>query len=203
MPSRAPPASRLLPFQSSLQHDNMETIQLPHLPNHPLHVVLFTDVLNASFLRQQLLDGNTDFQYAFLDASVLLSRTHVLSACWRAINDQLEGRMKSHNVHSEVVFAMSPNNNIGESFRRFGVQDSSSNIVAIKVGGERSTIEEHLVQNVQGKPTTLSDESLAIMHDPARIRKIYRLDAPKKGEALQLGKEAEAFIIGSMALKGS
>lgn len=92
---------------------------------------------------------------------------------------------------------------IGESFRRFGVQDSSRNIVAIKVGGERSTIEEHLVQNVQGKPTTLSDESLATMHDPARIRKIYRLDAPKKGEALQLGKEAEAFIIGSMALKGS
>ena len=90
----------------------METIQLPHLPDHPLHVVLFQDVQNAPFLRQQLLDGNTDFQYAFLDASVLLSRSHVLSACWRAINDQLADRMKSHNVHSEIVFAMSPNNNV-------------------------------------------------------------------------------------------
>lgn len=93
----------------------METIQLPHLPDHPLHVVLFQDVQNAPFLRQQLLDGNTDFQYAFLDASVLLSRTHVLSACWRAINDQLADRMKSHNVHSEIVFAMSPNNNVSRT----------------------------------------------------------------------------------------
>ncbi|KAM3424817.1 hypothetical protein BST61_g6798 [Cercospora zeina] len=181
----------------------METAQLPHLPQHPLHMVLFTEVHNAAFLRQQLLAGNTDFQYAFLDASVLLSRTHVLSACWRALNDQLEGRMKSHNVHSEIVFAMSPNNNIGESFRRFGVQDGSTNIVAIKVGGDRSAVEAHLLQNVQGKPTTLSDERLATMHDPPKIRKIYRLDAPKKGEPLQLGKEAEAFIVGSMALKGS
>lgn len=90
----------------------METISLPHLPDHPLHVALFADVQNAPFLRKQLLDGNTDFQYAFLDASVLLSRTHVLSACWRAINDQLADRMKSHNVHSEIVFAMSPNNNV-------------------------------------------------------------------------------------------
>lgn len=94
----------------------METIQLPHLPEHPLHVVLFQHVHNAPFLRQQLLDGNTDYQYAFLDASVLLSRPHVLSACWRAINDQLADRMKTHNVHSEIVFAMSPNNNVSRSF---------------------------------------------------------------------------------------
>ncbi|KAI5367157.1 hypothetical protein Slin14017_G021930 [Septoria linicola] len=180
----------------------METVTLPHLPDHPLHVVLFADVQNAPFLRQQLLDGNTDFQYAFLDASVLLSRTHVLSACWRAINDQLADRMKSHNVHSEIVFAMSPNNNIGESFRRFGVQDNSKNIVAIKVAGDKPSVEKHLLSNVQGQPKALSDETLSAMHDVARIRKIYRLEAPKKGEPVQLGKEAEAFVIGSMALKG-
>lgn len=90
----------------------METVILPHLEHHPLHLVLFRDIQNAAFLRQQLLQGNTDFQYAFLDASVILSRGHALSACFRAITDMLNDRMKSRNVHSEIVFAMSPNNNV-------------------------------------------------------------------------------------------
>lgn len=32
---------------------------------------LFQDVRNARFLRQQLLDGNGDFEYAFIDAEVV------------------------------------------------------------------------------------------------------------------------------------
>jgi hypothetical protein len=90
----------------------METISLPHLLDHPLRVILFTHVQNASFLRQNLLEGNTDFEYAFLDASVLLSRNHVLAACFRAVNDSINGRLKSRNVHSEIVFSLSTNNNV-------------------------------------------------------------------------------------------
>lgn len=94
----------------------METIQLPHLPeSHSLHAILFQNVENAVFLRQQLLDGNADFEYAFLDASVLLSRKHVLAACWRAVNDSLQSRLKTRNVHSEIVFALSTNNNVKTS----------------------------------------------------------------------------------------
>ncbi|EME83690.1 uncharacterized protein MYCFIDRAFT_54240 [Pseudocercospora fijiensis CIRAD86] len=182
----------------------METASLPHLPHHPLHICLFADVQNASFLREQLLAGNPDYEYAFLDAAVLRSRGIVLSACFRAINDLIAGRLKTKNVHSEIVFAMNPNNNIAESFRRYGIQDESKNIVAIKVGGDRSTVERHLLANVKASPTSLTDDALASMHDQARMRKIYRLEAPKKGgEAAQRGKEAEAFIIAGIALKGS
>lgn len=94
----------------------METTTLPHLPLLPLRVCLFKDVKNASFLRQQLLDGNTEFEYAFLDASTLISRNHVLAACFRAINDQLNNRLKSRNVHSEIVFSLSLNNNVSRQF---------------------------------------------------------------------------------------
>ena len=90
----------------------MEIIALPHLPQQPLRVCLFKDVKNVPFLRQQLLDGNTEYEYAFLDASVLLSRNHVFAACFRAINDMVNGRLKSRNVHSEIVFSLSPNNNV-------------------------------------------------------------------------------------------
>lgn len=91
----------------------MESIQLPHVPlTHTLHVTLFQNIENAGFLRQQLLEGNTDYEYAFLDTAVLLSRKHALAACWRAVNDSLQGRLKTRNVHSEIVLALSTNNNV-------------------------------------------------------------------------------------------
>lgn len=199
----------------------METITLPHLPASPVQACLFRNVQNAAFLRQQLLEGNTDFEYAFLDASVLVSRSHVLAACFRAISDSQNGRLKSRNVHSEIVFSLSPNNNvsrcfpsnfhthspqvqIAESFRRFGIQDTSTHVVAVKVlKSPEQSVAEHLTTNVQGELVALTDEALASVKDDARIRKIYRLDQPKKGESAVLGKEAEAFVIGSMALKGA
>lgn len=48
---------------------HVETLVLPHLPSSPIHVALFKQVENAPFLRQQLLDGNPLFEYAFLDAT--------------------------------------------------------------------------------------------------------------------------------------
>jgi EKC/KEOPS complex subunit CGI121/TPRKB len=93
---------------------------------------------------------------------------------------------------------------IAESFRRFGIQDTSTHVVAVKVlKSPEQSVAEHLTTNVQGELVALTDETLASVKDDSRIRKIYRLDQPKKGESAILGKEAEAFVIGSMALKGA
>lgn len=69
-------------FRNSLQYPyltmsaSLETINLPHLPL-PVHVALYRDVQNAPFLRQQLIAGNSDFEYALLDASMVY--THPMS----------------------------------------------------------------------------------------------------------------------------
>jgi hypothetical protein len=44
-------------------------LQLPHLLGYSIHALFFKDVKNAAFLRQQLIAGNIEFEYAFLDAS--------------------------------------------------------------------------------------------------------------------------------------
>ena len=50
----------------------LETISIPHLPSSmPVHVALYRDVKNAPFLRQQLISGNADFEYALIDASMV------------------------------------------------------------------------------------------------------------------------------------
>ncbi|KAH0377768.1 CGI-121-domain-containing protein, partial [Aureobasidium melanogenum] len=191
----------------------LEAIALPHLPQHHLCVGLFKNVKNAAFLRQQLLAGNADFEYAFLDASVVISRMQFLAASFRGINDFASNRMKSHNVHSEIVFSFSPNNNIAESFRRFGISDTTQNVLAIKVLSPETTAEsvsQHLLQNIEGKPVDVSDANFAELADQARLRKIYKLNVQtKKGAANGTAskeseiKELETSILGVMALKGS
>ena len=56
---------------------SVRTFTLPHYEDYPVHVALFKDVTNAAFLRKQLLEGNQEFDYAFLDAS-MVSKIHVL-----------------------------------------------------------------------------------------------------------------------------
>jgi EKC/KEOPS complex subunit CGI121/TPRKB len=50
---------------------SVRTFTLPHYEAFPVHVALFKDVTNAAFLRSQLLEANPDFDYAFLDASMV------------------------------------------------------------------------------------------------------------------------------------
>lgn len=50
----------------------LETISLSHLPSTlPVHVALYRDVQNAAFLKQQLLAGNSEYEYALIDASMV------------------------------------------------------------------------------------------------------------------------------------
>lgn len=87
---------------------------------------------------------------------------------------------------------------IAESFRRFGLGDDSRNILAIKVGGDPEAIDKHLGENVEGDLVPFSDDILASMSDPGRVKKVYKIDVNAAGRS-----ETEAFLLGSMALKGS
>ena len=52
----------------------LKEIHLSHLPQQlAIFVALYKDVENASILRDQLLAGNAEFEYAFLDASMVPS----------------------------------------------------------------------------------------------------------------------------------
>ncbi|TGO46768.1 hypothetical protein BOTNAR_0566g00040 [Botryotinia narcissicola] len=198
----------------------LQTIPLEHLPeSHTLHIALYRNITNASFLHQQLLTGNTDFEYAFIDASVVLSKLHILAAAYRAINDALEERLKSRNIHSEIVFSLSMNNNIAEYFRRFGITPTTTSLLVIKVApaSSASQISEHLSSVIEGEPVPFDDESLASMVDIARVKKLYKLNAlgggAKKGGANGVSgktenkvderKELEIMVLGAMAMRGA
>jgi EKC/KEOPS complex subunit CGI121/TPRKB len=204
----------------------LQTIHLSHMPPElALHVTLYRDVKNAAFLKQQLLDGNADFEYAFIDASMILTTTHVLAAAFRAMNDHLHERLKSRNVHSEIVFALSPNNNIGEAFRKFGMGDTTSHLLVIKVSTSPSVTSEsvrsHLEGAIKGVCVEFNNESLQAASDLGKIRKAYKIGSnmspkgqskPSKSQlngidgidpAVKEKKELEIAILGAIALRGA
>nr|POE68843.1 ekc/keops complex subunit [Quercus suber] len=91
---------------------------------------------------------------------------------------------------------------IAESFRRFGIANDSTNVLAVKVSNNADQVFQHLQQHVEGTVVPFTNSSLSDMRDVAKLRKYYKLEATKKGEQDSgLGKEAEAFVLGSMALK--
>jgi EKC/KEOPS complex subunit CGI121/TPRKB len=91
----------------------METITLEHIPvDYAVHLNFFRDVQNAAFLHSQLLYRNADFEYAFIDASVVVSRRQILAAIYKALTLLLDGSLKTPNVHSEIVASLSPSSNV-------------------------------------------------------------------------------------------
>ncbi|KAL9641295.1 MAG: hypothetical protein Q9204_000144 [Flavoplaca sp. TL-2023a] len=164
----------------------LQSFKLDHLPeDFAVHIALYQNVRNAAFLQQQLLQGNTDFEYAFIDASAILSSTHLLAAIFRAANDKFNDRLKSKNVHAEMVFCLSMNNNIAESFRRFGVSPTTTSLCAIKLSTAPSvnatTVQQHLSESIQGDAVPFNDAEIAHFTDIGKVRKAYKLvDAGKQ-----------------------
>ncbi|KAK2810826.1 hypothetical protein FQN50_002649 [Emmonsiellopsis sp. PD_5] len=180
---------------------HLKSIQLAHVPpTQPVHVALYRDLQNAQFLREQLLAGNTEFEYAFIDASTILSTTHILAAVFRAVNDYQNNRLKSKNVHSEIVYSLSPNNNvlhppvpipvltleviadnlkIAESFRKFGITDATKDLLVVKFSTSpditHDSVAQHLEKAIEGKPLPFDNENLRLVSDISKIKKAYKL----------------------------
>ncbi|KAK1763151.1 CGI-121-domain-containing protein [Phialemonium atrogriseum] len=203
----------------------IETIHLEHVPaTHTVYAAFFRDVTNADFLQSQLLARNSDFEYAFIDASSIISRSHVLAATYKALTVLLDGTLKTPNVHSEIVCSLSASNNIAEAYRRYGITPTTRNLIAIKVcssssssspaPGDASTVAAHLSTHVAGRPVPLSDAEIRPCTDWARVRKYYRLNGAPALEGRPGGgndndedddrrvREAEALVLGAMALRG-
>ncbi|KAM0427981.1 hypothetical protein ACHAQK_011861 [Fusarium lateritium] len=195
---------------------SLETVNLEHLPDsHKIYVALFRDVNNSAFLHQQLLARNPLFEYAFIDASVVVSRLHLLSAVFKATSTAVNGVLRTPNVHSEIVCCMSSSNNIADAYRRYGISPSTNDLIVVKVtfpgedGAEPLThdqVWEHLKSNVEGEAVSITDDQISTTTDVPKVRKYYKLNGLKwlddiKDEKVKK-QEMESLVIGAMALRG-
>ena len=196
---------------------SIHTLTLPHYPAHPIHIALFHSVTNASHLRSQLLSANPAYDYAFLDASTILSYHQLLLAAQLALHAHLPGRSKTRTPHSELVFRLHPNNNIGEAYRKFGITDVSATVVVVKfsLDGETTgeSVGKHLGEVVEGESVAIGEHGAEVgrFADVGKIRKLFKLNDGAKGnkgamvngEAVDERRDMESVMLGTMALKGS
>jgi EKC/KEOPS complex subunit CGI121/TPRKB len=116
---------------------------------------------------------------------------------------------------------------IAESFRRFGITPTTTNLLIIKVTTPSSPltaseIQSHLTSSIEGEQVPFEDSILQQLTDVPRVKKIYKLNSSsgggkkngllngtamdglsinRNGEAND-GKELELLVLGAMALRG-
>jgi EKC/KEOPS complex subunit CGI121/TPRKB len=116
-----------------------------------------------------------------------------------------------------------PNNNIGESYRKFGIADDTKSLIAVKLSLTPETTSEsvanHLRGVVQGESIDIGErgEEIGAYADLQKLDATYKLGpvggakpgGGKKGAVNGTApeddkrKEMEAVILGMMTIKGS
>ncbi|GAA5950366.1 hypothetical protein JCM21900_003706 [Sporobolomyces salmonicolor] len=122
----------------------METYPLDHTGTI-VHLALFTGIKNAAALRQRLVHASTlpdddngtaeraAVDFAFIDAAMITSRLHVLTAIHQALLARSQGVLKTKTLHSEVIWMLEPGTNISDSLKHFGLSTSTSSLLLVRI----------------------------------------------------------------------
>ncbi|CAK9785508.1 hypothetical protein CC85DRAFT_276406 [Cutaneotrichosporon oleaginosum] len=207
----------------------METYTLPFIPPNvgTLHIAYFEDVTNAAAIKQRLVDAartegpdgeraRADVDFAFIDADLLVSKQHLVTALLSTLLTSLPQtraatlpapptpRTRTHNLHSEVLCALSPNNNISDAIRRFGVGGDTTRLVVVRFGGARPAADVYasIADVVHGRLESV--DKLDEVHVPwARVDKVYKVAEMNQLKIPPAEREAakRAAIVSAVAVK--
>lgn len=100
---------------------------------------------------------------------------------------------------------------ISEAFRRFGVADITSALLAVKIStlekpAPREDVERHLQQIVDGSSVEFTDEALLKTVDWQKTVRYYKLGTKTLGRdgkavAIKEWREAEVEVLGKMVMR--
>ncbi|CAG8534934.1 14130_t:CDS:2 [Funneliformis caledonium] len=145
-----------------------------------IHISFYKNVTNAEDLRKRLLSHDQELSYAFIDAKVVLDQFQLLIAANDAVHHELHSLLKTYNIN--------------ESLRRFGISNSSTSIVVVKVGGNAEEVKSHLSTLIHGEEADVGEFSNSV--DISSIKKYYKIDNKVTDQ-----KEMLDIIVGSIAIK--
>jgi EKC/KEOPS complex subunit CGI121/TPRKB len=127
---------------------------------------------------------------------------------WQTFPNRILDFLDRHSNTRQIV----------ESFRRFGIAEETTSLIALKIipanGTEDdqvasvSAVSDHLKASVEGDPLPFTESNLAGLSDVAKICKIYKVEGKKattNGSNSAAGRigQLEGTILGIMAIKGS
>ncbi|ORY91458.1 CGI-121-domain-containing protein [Leucosporidium creatinivorum] len=205
----------------------MESFALPH-HGVTVHLGLFSPISNASALRTRLVAASTlpaddegeaeraKLDFAFVDAAMLTSRLHLLTAVQQALLAQADDALKTKTVHSEVLFQLEPGTNITESLKHFGLGPTTKSLALVHIApltsvddsSSAEAILSRMKDLVQLEPSSL--DLLGQLPDGGTneksLRKYYKLNTDivltsQPAGSPQARQALDQLCIGAVALK--
>ncbi|KAF8643077.1 hypothetical protein AX14_009642 [Amanita brunnescens Koide BX004] len=182
----------------------METLEFPSFPisSSRAHIALFSSLSPStlSTLRQQIINasflppsGSPDctsvaeaqreaVNFAFLNPHLITSKLHLQTAVYQAILSQTGNTLRTKTVHSEILWALNPTNNISEAIRRYGLPSNPSSsestaLLVVRVCGPELSVAEALEKMVRVIEGTLVPlDTLQSLTDWSTIKKYHKLN---------------------------
>ncbi|XP_034019272.1 EKC/KEOPS complex subunit TPRKB [Thalassophryne amazonica] len=148
------------------------TQDLELFPEHSVTQMLFKEVKNTTELRKSAVEGQLNA--ALINPTTLVNPFQVLVATNKAVHLQKMGKMKTRSLYSEIIFNLSPTNNISEAFKRFGISDGDNAVLVVLVHNkEESQLLSDIRAKVNGQQVPVEDVSS--LSDLAKIKKLYKV----------------------------
>ncbi|KAF3987733.1 hypothetical protein FT663_02692 [Candidozyma haemuli var. vulneris] len=161
------------------------TFTFPQFPAYTVFAGYYTDVASETLkeVKSQLVSGNKDYDYCFVSTTHLISIDQLCCSLHRSLQNRELSRMKAKTINTEILYNLSPTNNINEALKRFGVDEGRSDVIVLKVLGtsdaEESSLQainETLQSLLKGKADAeLSDSTLAQQVDLKKFLKLFKI----------------------------